>query len=404
MKKEFFSYNDDFRFLKEYYNLSNSAKRYGVERMEIKHSNLLAWILAPSNTGSLGTKPIRDLLKLIQHNCIEDNNFKALDLSKAALTNIDIQREIYHIDLLITLKIDEEDYAIIIENKVYAPISNDQLNRYRTTLAEDKTYSHYIPVCAFLYTNYQDKDFISGQLEEAIKSGYTPITYQEVYDEVLLPITKYSTSNEQIFIVSDYIHCLASYNNDSGNEMMIITDRDKECLSNLFKEEQMLTFIDMLIDNKETNEYTDFYNENKPLFLMIFNKYRSLAEQSNNMNIVTKLDNILYGKKYTMNYNNTSKSFKGIAELLKEMITTLVEEGFTYKDLDSKLNSLCSDPLFVPVQDIDKIEQPKRWYVTNDKRVNIEGIECYVLSAWYCWEYQELKDEINKLNIGITLK
>ena len=100
MKKEFFSYNDDFRFLKEYYNLSNSAKRYGVERMEIKHSNLLAWILAPSNTGSLGTKPIRDLLKLIQHNCIEDNNFKALDLSKAALTNIDIQREIYHIDLL----------------------------------------------------------------------------------------------------------------------------------------------------------------------------------------------------------------------------------------------------------------------------------------------------------------
>ena len=81
MIKDFFNHNDDFRFLKDYYNLSNSAKRYGVERMEIKHSNLLAWILNPSNAGSLGTKPIKDLLKLIQHNTIKDNTFKTLDLN-----------------------------------------------------------------------------------------------------------------------------------------------------------------------------------------------------------------------------------------------------------------------------------------------------------------------------------
>lgn len=399
MIKYFFDNNDDFRFLKSYYSLSDSAKRYGVARMEIKHSNFLQWTLNPDNTGNLGTKPIRNLIKLIQSKSKESNKFETLDLDKVVLSEIQIKREFYNIDLFITLKIDNEDYAFIIENKVFAPIHNDQLKKYRNTINKDETYSTYNQVYAFLYSNYQDEKFINEQLEKATKERYTPITYQEVYDNVLLPITKFSTSNEQTFIISDYIHCLASYISDAGNEMMIITDRDKECLTNLFKEEQMSNFIDKIIETKESNEYTDFYNENKPLFLMMFNKYRSLSKQSNDNAVITKLDKILDGKKYVMN----GKSFKGIAELLKAMITTLVEQGYTYQDLDNKLNSL-SDPLFVPVESIDSIEQPKRWYITNDKRVTIEGVECYILSAWYNWEYQELKDNINAFNIGITLE
>lgn len=399
MIKDFFDYNDDFRFLKDYYSLSDSAKRYGVERMEIKHSNLLAWILHPSNTGSLGTKPIKDLLKLIQHNTIEDNTFKTLDLNKAILTDVDIKRESYNIDLLITLKIDGIDYAIIIENKVYSSIHGDQLRNYKTTIAEEQTYSQSTPVCAFLYTNYQDKDYISGQLEQATNEGYTPITYQEVYEQVLLSITKYSTNNEQIFIVADYIHCLASHTTDTGNEMMIITDRDKDCLTNLFKEEQMLTFIDKIRDSKDSNEYTEFYNENKPLFLMMFNKYRVIAIQNNDTSLVAKLDSVIYGKRYIMN----KTSFRGIGELIKNMITTLVERGYTYKDLDNKLNYLYSDPLIVPVNDIRNVNHP-RWFTSNEKTVDIEGTTYYILSAWNSWDYEELTNKINELDIGITLE
>jgi hypothetical protein len=399
MIKDFFNHNDDFRFLKDYYSLSNSAKRYGVERMEIKHSNLLAWILNPSNAGSLGTKPIKDLLKLIQHNTIKDNTFKTLDLNKAILTDVNIKRESYNIDLLITLKIDGIDYAIIIENKVYSSIHGDQLRNYKTTIAEEQIYSHFTQVCAFLYTDYQDKNYISGQLEQATNEGYTPISYQEVYEEVLLPITKYSTNNEQIFILADYIHCLASHTTDTGNEMMIITDRDKESLTNLFKEEQMLTFIDKIRDSKDSNEYTEFYNENKPLFLLIFSKYLVMALQNNETSLVVKLDSIIYGKRYIMN----KTSFRGIGELLKNMITTLAEKGYTYDDLDNRLNHLYSDPLIVPVKDIQNVNHP-RWFTNNEKMVDIEGTTYYILSAWNSWDYEELKNKINELDMGITLE
>lgn len=124
-----------------------------------------------------------------------------------------------------------------------------------------------------------------------------------------------------------------------------------------------------------------------------------MALQNNETSLVVKLDSIIYGKRYIMN----KTSFRGIGELLKNMITTLAEKGYTYDDLDNRLNHLYSDPLIVPVKDIQNVNHP-RWFTNNEKMVDIEGTTYYILSAWNSWDYEELKNKINELDMGITLE
>ena len=52
------------------------------------------------------------------------------------------------------------------------------------------------------------------------------------------------------------------------------------------------------------------------------------------------------------------------------MITTLAEKGYTYDDLDNRLNHLYSDPLIVPVKDIQNVNHP-RWFTSNKKIVDV---------------------------------
>jgi len=400
MIRDFFDNNHSFCYLKSYYSLSDSAERYGVSRMEIKHSNFLAWILKPENNGNLGTSTIRNLLKLIQSKATTSTIFNKLDLDNVNISDIEIKREkVYNIDLFISMKINNDHYVFIIENKIYAIIHDDQLNRYKNDIQKDSKFANYNIVCAFLYTDYQDEEFLNGQLSEVKKARYTPITYQDIYEGILLPILEFSTNNEFKFIIMEYIHCLASYNSDAGNEIMIITKQDRKCLTNLFKEELMLKFIDEIKTSKKSNEYTDYYKENHSLILMCFNKYRRilLEDATLNENMIIKLDSIIKNKRYIM--NNTL--YKGLASLLVDMFKYLSEKkNYTYERLNEIFNQLYPNPLIISEEMLSWVRYPY-WYTNS---LLIDNKTYYVLSAWRYDEYEGLKERINLLNMGITLE
>lgn len=401
----FFENNSPFWHLKSYYAHSDSAERYGVSRMEIKHSNFISWLLKPENNGSLGTMTIRNFIKLIQSKSTESTKFSTLDLDTAEISNVDIKREsVHHIDLFITLDIDKESYAFIIENKIYAPIADGQLSRYKTEVLNDNVYSNDNLVCAFLYTNYQDEPYVNEQVRLAKHDNYIPITYQNFYDEVLLPIVSMSTDIGFSFDVTDYIHCLATHNIDNENGIngnMIITKQERKWLFELFQSEIMVTLLDKISNSTESNEYTKFYSDNKSFLLTCLTKYLNLLceNKDKNAKMIIKIESIIYNRKYIMN----GKSYRGITTLLKEMLNILISNGYTYNDLDSKLNSLYSDPLFVPVDKVNEVNHPK-WFTTNNRKITIGESQYYILSAWYSHEYEELKQKINELNMGIILE
>lgn len=401
MIENYFQNNEYFRYLKNYYSLDDTASIYGVSRMEIKHSNFLSYILNPDK-GTLGTMNIRNLLRIIQKKCINNYKFKKLKLDNVSISNTYIARENHNIDLLITLKINNEDYAIVIENKIESIIHDDQLVRYKNAIKNNYDITEDNTILVFLYSNYQDKKIIKEQESIAKADGYTPITYQNIYEDILLPSLDFSTDIKEMFMITEYIHCLAKNNYDSGDGIMIITRQDRNCLSNLFKEQYMIDLVNNINPTKASNEYTEFYQNNKVLLLMIFNKYRRILMSKDKSNkLISKLDSIMENKKYIL-HTDVSKPYKGIADLLSNMIAYL-NSKFTYDELDEKLNHLYSDPLFVPVKNVFNVDHPK-WFTTYNKTILIGNKECYILSAWNSSDYEDLRNKINELNIGVTLE
>jgi hypothetical protein len=115
----------------------------GIARMEIRHSNVLGWLLDPNENHGLGDAVIRGFLNhiaIMENECVDV--FDALLLDCHDFT---VRREWRNIDILAVSA--GERYVICIENKIGTGEHDDQLNRYRSIIeAQYPTYRH-----AFIY-------------------------------------------------------------------------------------------------------------------------------------------------------------------------------------------------------------------------------------------------------------
>lgn len=373
--------NVHYEYLQKYYNSEDIASIYGVSKYEIKHSNVLSWILNPKRDEAIDYLPIRNLLKLIQEKNSYYEFFNALDLAIANIDKVTIQREKYNIDMLITLRINNENYVIVIENKLEASIHENQLETYKTKVEE--VYSKYKKLYVFLHPGI-------NTLSENIANNnqYVTITYQDVYDYILKALLEFSTDSIVKLFVSFYIHTLCCYDSN-GLIGLIVTDEEKKSLDRLFNDEQILTMIESLCNN-ERNEYTQYYKQNKSTFIKIFNKYlHIIVDESLRMKIVK----ILNTKSYVLN----GSPYHAIAQLLQELLEFLLLTH-TIEELHEIVYLLSEgDPLLVSEEDLLKVEH-KSWYLDNPKPINFNGCKYYVLSSWASHEYDVLKDKVNELN------
>lgn len=384
--------NKEFYYLKEFYNSIDIASIYGIERMEIKHSNFLKWFFDPKTySNEIKYLPIRELLKLLKKNNDEYYDYLDLmDFSDISIKNIKILREKHHIDLLIILEINNEGYIIAIENKLDSPIHGKQLEDYYKAI-KDK-YKSYKKVHVFLNPNSK----LNEEDEKKLKNNnYILITYQEVYDNILKTILEITDNQEIKLMLNYYIHTLACYNSDAFKGL-IVTDKEKINLIKLFEDEYILEMIDSLYNNKN-NEYTQFYRDNKKTFILIFNKFinvKSLDTNEDKSSLLCKLDEIMKKRTYFLN----EKPCKSIGELLKKVFDKLLENHKLYelKDLINLYPE--SVPLIIKESEIDKLipKSHKNWYKANPKTLE-NYKDYYVLSAWTLDEYEDLKERFNEL-------
>lgn len=373
--------NVHYKFLKKYYQIDDIASIYGVDKFEIRHSNVLKWILEPKEDEAIDYLPIRNLLKLIQENNSYYEFFNSVDLTIARIDKVTIQREKYNIDMLITLKINNEDYAIVIENKLESSIHDNQLKVYKVKVQEK--YINHKKLYAFLYPgNNPEQD------KEANENQYIPITYQDVYDKILKVIIELTSNSTLKLIVSYYIHTLCCYetNNLVG---LVVTDEEATALKSLFNNNQILNMIDTLFNNIPNNEYSIYYNNNKSTFYKIFKKY--LRMEDADKSLIAKIEKILKDKSYILN----SVPRKSIAEVLELMFDELLnKQSKTLDEIQDLINIFSdSDPLLILREEVLKTEHPK-WYT---KLREYQGKEYYVLSSWYSAEYEELKTRFKQL-------
>lgn len=116
-----------------------------ITRTEIRHSNVLTWLLSPNENHGLADRVLRGLIQYI----VSSENSQQFDVFSTLLMDLYsfvFQREWRNIDILAVS--DKEKFVICIENKIDSSEHDDQLNRYRAII--DHTYPSYQKVFIYL--------------------------------------------------------------------------------------------------------------------------------------------------------------------------------------------------------------------------------------------------------------
>jgi hypothetical protein len=102
---------------------------------EIRHSNVLAWLLNPDESHGFGDLFLRRWLMRVFHEAESDapDLPDAVEIDSADLRTVEVRREWNHIDLLLIVSNPGggRDWVFAVENKVGSSQHSDQLTRYR---------------------------------------------------------------------------------------------------------------------------------------------------------------------------------------------------------------------------------------------------------------------------------
>ena len=129
--------NPELEKLEDLLSQFNIFETLNIVDAEIRHSNVLAWLLNPNASHGLGGYFVKKFLKyLISNNKRSlDPEISLFDFETFDFSSLEIRREWQKIDLLMILE--EEKYVIAIENKIGSTEHGDQLNRYKKIIESE---------------------------------------------------------------------------------------------------------------------------------------------------------------------------------------------------------------------------------------------------------------------------
>ena len=215
-------YNDStYQELKAYYDKTTIFNILGVERSETRHSAFMCWLLNANASHGLGEEPMKKLLRLYASKMEADDSFRNMlmtgnyDLNMtdivAEKSTADLEDGKKHntkkndrMDIWTTMTLkdsagNELAVALVIENKIYSTEGTDQTNRYHQYITN---------VCGEgmkpieIYLTPSDA-------KEPDCRAFVHISYQELLDSVILPLTYHQMPAEASQIISDYIRNLS---------------------------------------------------------------------------------------------------------------------------------------------------------------------------------------------------
>lgn len=155
----------------------NIFEALGAVKVEVRHSDFLAFLLSPNQNHGLGDAFVKRLLQRILASADPETiDITPIDLDLWDLDEMIVLREWQNIDILL---LDESNHFFVaIENKIYSSEHDDQLTRYRRIL--NQHYPRWPGIFIFLTpdgltpsdTSYIPVDYglIASNIEEIIKA------------------------------------------------------------------------------------------------------------------------------------------------------------------------------------------------------------------------------------------
>lgn len=122
-----------------------------ISRTEIRHSNILSWLLNPNENHGLGDAFFKTIIQTIVQND-DTGKYNILETLLMDFYSFSVYREWKNIDILMVS--DTEKFVIAIENKIGSHEHDNQLEKYRNILNTD--YPNYRKICLYLTPDGED--------------------------------------------------------------------------------------------------------------------------------------------------------------------------------------------------------------------------------------------------------
>lgn len=130
----------------------NPFETLSIVNAEIRHSNVLAWLLNPNENHGLDDIFLKKIIQDVYYKnkeYIESKRLSLFDISLMDYHNFIIKREWNNIDIICVS--DEKKFVFVIENKVWSKESENQLMKYFHTV--NREYPDYDKIFIFLTAN-----------------------------------------------------------------------------------------------------------------------------------------------------------------------------------------------------------------------------------------------------------
>lgn len=210
-----------------------------IERRELQHSALLAWLLNPRGSHGLGDYFLRRFLSeaalVARDRGIGD--VTPLDVDGWKLDDIEVATERHHIDILLIAQADQ--FIALIENKIGAGEHSNQLANYRDTVAREYAVLNSFPI-------FLTPDGALPTSQEDAKH-YVPFGYGKVAELILRTV-----KNRRSTISDGVADFLNQYARTLGRHVMNATDNIDELALQIYSKHQAA--IDLIIKAKPTLE------------------------------------------------------------------------------------------------------------------------------------------------------
>lgn len=175
----------------------------GATNQEIRHSNVLGWLLDPSESHGLDDTFLQRWLMRVLHESENRSGLTPIDIDCWNLHQVDVRREWKHIDVFLKLlMLDGSYWVVCIENKVGSRQHTNQLTRYRKAVENEfPDATHHL----FL--------FLTRDQEEPEDDAYLPASYTQIHRclKEALQARRNAIGDEPRMLIENYLRLLEEH-------------------------------------------------------------------------------------------------------------------------------------------------------------------------------------------------
>lgn len=238
---EFITNNLELESLNAKLNEFNPFNILKISEFEIRHSNVLAWLLDPAENHNLGDKVFKSIVcDILLTKAVENISISAAQVKLSDYSDCEIRREWKHIDIFAISR--KNKFILLIENKVNAKEGKNQLERYEKVVQDEYGEGYQV-----LYV-YLTKD---GDLPSCNK--YTAVSYEDIYKSLNYTIELYkeALNSKVLDFITYYVNILEVLTMENRE----IIDTCKHIYSK-YKEA-----LDLIYDYGVTSSYDNIIDE-----------------------------------------------------------------------------------------------------------------------------------------------